>query len=260
MDVDTMKVVWHLYFPKALAPLSFGGNLTQYSAIRYDPFRRIRNFLDRALFTHEAWAGGKYRSILKQRKAIYRIETQRKGKGEVILAAFPLAGTRYRFKRLLLERETPMISVTYVARAFAPVVRWASFLISFVLGLLLLGQRRRLWTWLLAGGALLLLLFLSHYFLGAHRRIVWGVDLALLVALIRLRAGPLWQEFTTILRSPWQLADLLTFHSLAFLVGLTVVLWLALLFPLMLSSMAAVVLFLWWRRKVRLAGKEVAHA
>ncbi|HUU04105.1 MAG TPA: LysM peptidoglycan-binding domain-containing protein [Myxococcota bacterium] len=260
MDVDTMKVVWHLYFPAALTPLSFGGNLTQYSAIRYDPFRRIRDFLNRALFTHEAWAGGKYKSILLQRKAIYQIETQRKGKGEVVLAAFPLAGTRYRFKRLLLERETPTITVTYVSRALAPVVRWGAFLLSFVLALLLLGQRRSLWTWLAGGGALLLLLFLSHYFIGAHRRIIWGVDLALLVALVRLRAGPLWRGFMDILRCPWQFAGLLTFRSLALVVGLSAVLWIALMFPLLLSSLAAVVLFLWWRRKARLAGREVANA
>ncbi len=260
MNVDTMKVIWHLYFPSALTPMSFSGNLTQYSAIRYDPFRRIRDFLNRALFNNEAWAGGRYKSILMQRKAIYQIETQRRGKGEVVLAAFPLTGTRYRFKRLLLERETPTISVCYVARAFAPLIRWGAFLLSFVLGLLLLRRNRRLFTWLLAGGALVILLFVSHYFIGAHRRIIWGVDLALLVALIRLRAGPLWNGFVSVLRSPWKLSDLLTFHTLAFLVGLSVVLWLALTFPLMLSSLAALVLFFWWRRKVRLAKREVAHA
>jgi len=65
--------------------------------------------------------------------------------------------------------------------------------------------------------------------------------------------------------APWALVDLLTLRNLAFVLGLCVVLWFVLLFPLLLSTAAAAVLFLWWRRKQRFvdpvapAGKEVAH-
>ena len=124
IDVDTMKAIWHIYIPRTLMPLSFDSNLAQYSYIRYDPFRRIRDFLYRDLFTPWAWAGGRYKSILKQRKVIYHVEAEQRGRGEVVLAAFPLTGDRYRFKRVLLGQETPRITVTYIGRDTAAPVRW----------------------------------------------------------------------------------------------------------------------------------------
>ncbi len=50
------------------------------------------------------------------------------------------------------------------------------------------------------------------------------------------------------------------FRNLAFVVGLCVVAWVVLTLPLLLSTVGAVVLFFWWRRKLRLNRKEVAHA
>jgi hypothetical protein len=260
IDVDTMKAIWHLYFPRALMPLSFDTNLTQYSAIRYDPFRRVRDFLRRALFEPWAWAGGRYQSILKQRKVIYHEEAERKGRGEVVLAAFPLTGDRYRFKRVLLGQETPQISVAYIDRGMAAPVRWGVFLLAFFLGLWMLGEKRRPLAWILSGAALVAALLLAHYFLGTHRRIVWGVDLALLVALFRLRAGPIYSEFKNLVQSPWTIGRYLTFRNLAFVAGLCVVAWVVLTLPLLLSSVGAVILFFWWRRKLRLSRREVAHA
>jgi hypothetical protein len=241
-------------------PLSFDSNLTQYSYIRYDPFRRIRDFLYRALFTPWAWAGGRYKSILKQRKVIYHVEAEQRGRGEVVLAAFPLTGDRYRFKRVLLGQETPKISVTYIDRGMAGPVRWGVFLLAFILGLWMLSDKRTLLVWIISGGALVVALLLAHYFLGTHRRIVWGVDLALLVAVFRLRAGPVWKEFKDLLQSPWTIGQYLNFRNLAFVVGLCVVAWVVLTLPLLLSTLGAVVLFFWWRRKLRLSRKEVAHA
>jgi len=91
--------------------------------------------------------------------------------------------------------------------------------------------------------------------------VLWGVDLALLVALVRLRWRPWWQGLKALAAEPWRALELCTLANLAFLVGLSVVLWLALWFPLLLSSLAAVVGFLWWRRKIRLQARgEVAHA
>jgi hypothetical protein len=241
-------------------PLSFDSNLTQYSYIRYDPFRRIRDFLYRALFTPWAWAGGRYKSILKQRKVIWHVEAEQRGRGEVVLAAFPLTGDRYRFKRVLLGQETPKISVTYIDRGMAAPVRWGVFLLAFILGLWMLSEKRTLLTWIISGGALVVALLLAHYFLGTHRRIIWGVDLALLVALFRLRAGPAWKGFKELMQSPWTIGQYLNFRNLAFVVGLCVVAWVVLALPLLLSTVGAVVLFFWWRRKLRLTRKEVAHA
>jgi hypothetical protein len=258
IDVDSMKAIWHVYFPRALMPLSFDTNLTQYSSIRYDPFRRIRDFLHRALFEPWAWAGGRYKSILKQRKVIY--EAERRGRGEVVLAAFPLTGDRYRFKRVLLGQETPKISVTYIDRGMAAPIRWGVFLLAFFLGLWMLCDKRKPITWIITGGVLVVALLLAHYFLGTHRRIVWGVDLALLVALFRLRAGPSFSDLKDLVQSPWTIGRHLTFRNLAFVVGLCVVAWVVLTLPLLLSTVGAVVLFFWWRRKLRLNRKEVAHA
>jgi len=260
IDVDTMKAIWHVYFPRALMPLSFDSNLTQYSYIRYDPFRRIRDFLYRALFTPWAWAGGRYKSILKQRKVIWHVEAEQRGRGEVVLAAFPLTGDRYRFKRVLMGQETPEISVTYIDRGMAAPVRWGVFLLAFVLGLWMLSDKRTLLAWIISGAALVVALLLAHYFLGTHRRIVWGVDLALLVAVFRLRAGPVWKQFKDLMQSPWTIGQYLNFRNLAFVFGLCVVAWVVLTLPLLLSTFGAVVLFFWWRRKLRLSRKEVAHA
>ncbi|MBW1809659.1 MAG: hypothetical protein JRJ87_15800 [Deltaproteobacteria bacterium] len=260
MDVNTMKVIWHLYFPKALTPLSFSGNLTQYSFIRYDPFRRLRDFLYNAYSGGWAWAGGgRYKSILKQRRVIYDTEVSRKGRGEVVLAAFPLTGIRYKFRRTLLEQETPTISVSYVAQCFAPLVRWGGMLIAFGLGLLLLSSLRNKLIWIISAAALALLLILAHYFLGLHRRIIWGVDLALLVTLLRMRAGPLWNGFKEILQSPWRIVEVINLRNLFFVIGLSFVMLAVLAFPLLLSSFMAIVLFFWWRRKARQARQEVAN-
>ncbi|HSA23060.1 MAG TPA: LysM peptidoglycan-binding domain-containing protein, partial [Myxococcota bacterium] len=261
MDVDTMKATWHLYLPESIDPLGFDANLTQYSAIRYDPFRRLRDYLLQVLWVHDAWAGGKYRSILVQRKEIYKSDYARRTSGEVVLATFPLVGERYRFRRSLLGQEQPRILVTYAVRGLAGPVRWGVFGLAFAVGLFLFWRPRRAAAWLAAGGGLLLALLVAHFVLGVHRRVLWGVDLALLVALLHLRWRPWWEGLKGLAREPWRALELCTLRNLAFLVGLSALLWLALWFPLMLSSLTAVAAFLWWRRKARLAARqEVAHA
>ncbi len=260
-DVDVMKATWHLYLPGAIEPLSFDANLTQYSAIRYDPFRRLRTFLGQ-LWGTRAWAGGKYKSILVQRKEIYKADYARRGTGEAVLATFPLVGERYRFRRNLLGQETPRIAVTYAASWLTGPVRWLAFLLAFGLTLLLLRRRHGLAPWLAAGAGLVALLVVAHYFLGVHRRVLWGVDLALLVGVLGLRFGPFWRGLKEILYSPWQIMRVLTFRNLAFVVGLCAVLWIILTWPMLLSTISLVVLTLWWRRKERLARRvemEVAN-
>jgi hypothetical protein len=258
-EVDVVKATWHLYLPTAVEPLSFDANLTQYSAIRYDPFRRLRDFLS-GLWWTRAWAGGKYKSILIQRKEIYRTTTAMRGSSEAVLATFPLVGERYKFRRSLLGRDTPRIAVTFAAAWLSAPMRWLAFLAGLGLTMLLLRNTRKTAAWLGIGLGMLGLLVLAHYFLGMHRRILWGINAALLWSILRLRWGPFWTGVKNLLQSPWGLVDLLTLRNLAFVVGLCSVLWFVIMWPLLLSTTGLVVLSFWWRRKARLATKEVSHA
>jgi hypothetical protein len=262
VDVDVIKATWHVYLPAALEPLSFDGNFVQYSAIRYDPFRRARDFLRRAFFVRDAWAGGRYSSILSQRKAIYRREVQQKARGAAaVLASFPLVGERYRFKRQLLGGETPVLTATYVDRSIAPWVRWGAFAAALILGLLLLAapaDRRR---WIGAGAGLVLLLALAHFFLGVHRRVLWGVDVALLLAWLRVGLRPAGRALLGGLRRPWRWGRLLRLGNLLSLLAFCLVLGILSAFPLLLSTFLCVALTVVWRRAYgRAAQEEVAHA
>jgi hypothetical protein len=256
-DVDAMQVIWHLYLPEAVSPLTFSANLTQYSAIRYDPFRRARDFLMKALWIRDAWAGGKYESILLQRKGIYRAEANLKEEGRMVLASFPLVGERFRFKRVLLSRDAPWVAFTYVDRDAAPVVRWGALVIAFGMTLLLLARPRRRATAIAAGAVGLFLLVVAYYLLGVHRRMVWGADLALLVTLVWLNAAPIVNRARELATSPWSLVDLISLRLLG--LGLALMFWLGLIlfFPLLLSTLTlGVLLFVWWRVREK-AG--VAH-
>ncbi len=259
VDVDVMRVTWHLYFPQALTPLAFESNLTQYTAIRYEPFRRVRDFLRQAFWERNAWASYPYKSILSQRKAIYKADYDNRSSGKAVLATFPLVGQRYRFKRTLMQQETARIAVTYVASWMASPIRWLAFLAAFALAGLMLRSRRKWLHWLIAALGLGLLLWLAHYFLGAHRRILWGMDAAMGLALLKLR-GRIWLDgLRQLIRDPWRIAELVRLRNLLFVVGLSFVLWIGLIFPLMLSSFALVIMTLWWHRKSQLARQEVAH-
>lgn len=261
LDVPAAVAVWHLFFPHTLEPLSFSANLTQYSAIRYDPFRRLRDFLHRVFWERQAFAGGKYMNVLRMRKEIYYSESGQRGPGEVVLSSFPLVGERYRFRRSQLGSDTPRLSITYLDRDAVTALRWVAFLAALGMGLWLFAGRRRPLSWWLVGGALLLLLLvLAHFVLGVHRRLLWGLDLALLVGVLRPRLPTWWKEIKEKITSPWRVIEWLTFKNLALLVGWCLVLWFVLFFPLLLSSTAAVVLFVCWRRKRNSAVQEVAHA
>ena len=121
LDADTNMVTWHLYVPDALTPIDMSANLTAYSHIRYDLFRRAQMFLKRAQRSRSAWAG-EYRSILKSRRTIYKEEANQRSAEQDVFGSFPLVGERYRFKRLLLGEETARISVSYIdARAKGPI-------------------------------------------------------------------------------------------------------------------------------------------
>ncbi len=260
LDVDTMRATWHLYFPGALDPINFDANLTQYSAIRYDIFRRAREFLDRTLWIQYAWAGGKYESILKQRKAIYRNERDGRGTGKSIRAAFPLVGEQYRFKRILLGKETPKISITYVNRTATFAVKWLALVGAFALTLLLLSRIRDIKTWIAVALGLVLLLIVAHYILGVHRRVVWGIDMGLIFMLARSRTGRIQTRLKELLHSPWSITEFISIRNLLFAVGLFAVICFVLAFPLLVSCTAMVVLILLWQRTVFAPAKEARDA
>src|SRR6185295_19937633 len=187
-DVDAIGVTWHLYAPDDLVPVEFDANLTQESSRRYGTFRRLEQFLDEAFGGRKAWAGeDNYKSILAQRRTIYDEEAVEKGGGDVSPKSFPLVGQRYRFKRILLDREQPRIALVYLSRPAAAAIRWGAFALAFLLAFVLLAPGRRTWRWVLAAAGAAGLLIVAHYVMGVHRRLVWGVDLALVVTLIRLR-------------------------------------------------------------------------
>ena len=247
LDVDVVSVTWHLYTPQALAPLGFQANLTQVSGLRYDPFRRAGQFLRRALTPGSAWAGGEYQSILSQRKQIWRDENMTRQGGPELTSDFPYVGELTRFQRLLPGQETPRIRYRYVDRDALPAVRLGALALAFGLtGWLLQAPRDRRRQLALALG-LVLLLGVAHTVLGVHRRILWGVDLALALDVARHQGGSAFAAARRRLASPGALLDLLSWRNLAATVALAFGLLLLGAFPMLLSS-AALALLLAARR------------
>lgn len=236
LDADVVEATWHVFVPDALLPLSFSANLTQYSDIRYDHFRRLRQFFGAALGIRNAWAGmpdSGYENILSRRKSIYQQESTRASTSDEATGSFPLVGERYRFKRLLPGREVATLSVTWMTRSFVPAVRWLSFAAAIGLALSWLGGRRR--PPLLAGIAGLLVV--AWYVEGVHRRLLWGIDAALILTL--LQSGRLR------LPSRSALLDRLSFRSLAVASAAVFGVYVLLAFPLLWSTTALAVLA--WR-------------
>ncbi|MBI4819811.1 MAG: LysM peptidoglycan-binding domain-containing protein [Deltaproteobacteria bacterium] len=259
LDVDTVVAVWHLYLPEAVTPLSVSSNLTQYSKLRYDPFRRVRDFLEQAFSSREAWAGGEYRSILSQRKEIWQAENERKSGGEIVLSSFPLTGERLRFKRILLGRERPEISVVFASNGVGSFMRVLAFLLSFLVALRLIStatNHREPKELLITAAGLGLVLCLAHFFLGMHRRIVWGIDLALFVSLVLPLLPNYLSRAKALVESPWRLSELLTLRNVLFLAGVEVIIGVTIFYPLLTSTVTLVVLGLVAKRARRI---EVAH-
>lgn len=247
VDVDVVEATWHVYLPDSIEPLDFSANLSQYSDIRYDHIRRLRTFLRDALLIRSAWAGGDgYTNILARRKAIYREENLHESGGQEAASAFPLIGDRYRFKRILLGREAPAMVVTWVRRSVLPALRVGALLGAFglVFGLL----RGKIGRGAVAAG-MMALLGLAWFVLGVHRRILWGVDLALLVALAVEQGPGLLALGRRRLQSARSLLGLLSGRSLLLGLGLLFFVWVLLMVPLLWSTLALVALTRQWRRR-----------
>jgi hypothetical protein len=247
LDVDTTKAVWHVYLPGSYEPLTFGGNLAQSSRIKYDLLRRLKWFLKEALAPTSAFAGDEYKSILKKRRAIYNDEATREGESFAALTTFPLVGERYKFRRILLGREVAEIRVWYASSAVLSAGRLAALGLVFAAALIALRKNARA-PWIALGALLIALLVAAHFIPGLHRRIVWGLDFALLAALAaraRPRAARLGRA---IARAPWLLLRMVTLRRLLALAGFTWMLAELVRRPMLLSLAALVLLSIVWIR------------
>jgi hypothetical protein len=261
LDVDTMKAVWHVYFPSSHEPLSFRGNLTQTSSIKYDPFRRIEWYLQSALEARRAWAGdGAYENILAKRRAIYNDEAKAQGDHGAALTEFPLVGDRYRFRRILLGREAPELRVSFASRSVLGPARHVALLTALLVTLWTLLRNRR-FRWLALGASLAVLLFVAHYVPGVHRRILWGLDLALAFALLHAHGPKLLRMARIFLRAPWRAARALTPRRLIAAAGFAWLVGLSASYPLLLSLVAlAGMSIAWWRTTLVTTYPKVRHA
>ncbi len=256
LDIDVVELTWHLYFPNAYLPLNFGGNMTPYSFIRYDPFRRMRDFLYRALSPSLVWAGGNYRSILKQRREIFFMENFKKKDVQSVVSSFPLVGKRYKFRSLLVRKAdsttntAPYIDVTYVAHTAQSLARWMALLLSFAL-VTLLSTRPNRTNAVIAGLGLVTLLIAAHYFLGMHRRIVWGAVLALGAYAWRGHGPNLLLNLKDSILQPEHYGRWLRVRSLVILLGILGVSAVVQMAPMLWSLGALALLSLLWARDMR---------
>lgn len=234
LDADVALVTWYVYVPGSLEPLSFAGNLTAYSHLRYDHPRRVRQFLDAAFGIQSAWAGDDgYSNILSRRKSIFAAETLSGAEAQEATGSFPLVGDQYRFKRMLPGREVPQLAVTWIARGLLPAVRIGALVAAALLTLLALKARPGR---IRAGVGFAALLVVAWYIPGVHRRMVWGIDLALLAVIGRAS----WPHLRSTLTMPSRAAllDGWSFRSVGRGLILAVVVGALCLVPLLWSTIA----------------------
>lgn len=252
LDIDVVDLTWHVYFPVAFLPTSFSGNTTQYSFIRYDLFRRLRTYIDRAFsLTHDAWAGGTYKSILHQRRKLYSEENLQSGEVRDVVSSFPLVGQRYKFRSLLIDKgsaaagatqQPPYVDINFVSRTVHKTLRWVVLFFSGFLAFFL-SRRPSPRRFLISVLALVVLLRLGHTFDGVHRRMVWGFVIGLGIHLLGHHGPPVWARIQRALLSPNTYFNLLRLRSVVLLGLLLIVTTFLQLLP-MLWSLSALTLLL----------------
>ncbi|MEL6544600.1 MAG: hypothetical protein AAFQ82_08230, partial [Myxococcota bacterium] len=253
-DVSTLKATWHLYLPNRFTPLTFSSNLSQYSAIRYDVLTRIGQFLNAVFRVDNAWAGGSYKSILEQRKSIYREESRRRGSGEGVTTAFPLVGDRYRFRRLLLGDQQAQLHVTFVDSRSRPFVRWTVFVLVFILGFRALSDPRSPRRWIQLALGVALSVAVGYFILGVNRKVLWALDAALITILARSYGATFWKSTLEWLSDPLAWLRSIRVRSV-FVLGLAcVVAFIVVQLPLLTSTIGLLLLLtLWWRARGEVA-------
>ena len=215
-DVAIMSVYWHHYFPSVYEPLSVESNLQPLTRIRYGLLTRIRHLLADAGLVSRAWAGGSglYRNILQSRKAIYRKEQKRRV--TEARSAFPLVGTRYRFKRVLPAEEAAFVQFLYVDRGYlAPIPKVAFWLMTLLAFIWAAGAKgRSVSRWILGPSTLSLavaggvLLVVGHYALGTYASALNGLNTGLIAALIvrwaKTRSASSWSWRLLFAAATWK--------------------------------------------------------
>ncbi|OJT19015.1 hypothetical protein BO221_36465 [Archangium sp. Cb G35] len=189
-DLGVMRAVWTVYLPSRLEPLSFEGNLSQASHIRYGLLRRLRYLsqgtmavLTPSLVSGVALAGEYEPYSLRKRFSKYELQEDDEALAGRPRDSLPLVGRPFVFKRYLLEGERPQLQAVYLDRALEQPVRTLMLLVGFVLALLLGraargGEPRRVWTLGLALVAYLGVgLLVGHFVLGTHVRVLLGLTL-----------------------------------------------------------------------------------
>jgi hypothetical protein len=255
VDVETVEAVWHLYFPQVLDPIAFRSNMTQLTAIRYGLFTRLRDFAQSALWK-KAWAGGglEYSNILVQRKAIYKADYAKRSREETVLASFPFVGQKYRFRRNLIGSETPRISLFYIPHWLGGPMAWLGFIAGFCAVFIVMSQWKNRRTMILTGCGAVAFLILAYYFLGMHRRILWGADAALLISILKMKWPSLQALILAFAREPWTFMKIVRWGNIAIVAVISLFIALVLALPMFFSSFLLILLILWRWRQRRLRG------
>jgi hypothetical protein len=155
----------------------------------------------------------------------------------------------------LLGRETPELRVTFASMPMVSAARHAAQIVAYAMTLWFVRRRGRL-RWIVLAAAISLLLLLAHFTPGVHRRIVWGVDLALLFTLFRIHGRRLWRLARVALRAPWRAIPAVSVRRLIAMTGFA---WLAGALaarPMLLSMTALGVMALLVHRAVRVVKVE----
>jgi hypothetical protein len=250
VDLETVQAAWHLYIPQMLDAISFRSNMTQLTAVRYGPFTRFRDFV-RDAFLKKAWAGGgpEYSNILVQRKAIYKADYAKRSREETVLSSFPLVGQKYRFSRSIMGSEPPRISLFYMPRWISGSIAWLGFVAAFGAVFLIIARRKDRRTLALAGLGFIALLVLAHFFLGMHRKIIWGVDAALFISILRMKLPSLRARTLSLVKEPWTLAKIVTWGNILIMAALSILIGIVLALPMFFSSWLLILLVIWrWRQ------------
>jgi LysM repeat protein len=247
LDIETVQSLWYLYFPNDLDIISVSSNMKQLTAVRYNIFIRARDFLRNALVKN-AWAGGNYYSnILVQRKAIYKADYAKKSREESVTTSFPLVGSKYRFRRNLSGTETPYISILYMPAWISISMHWIGFALSVILVLFLLKNIKNKKKFIHGIVYSIVLLLIGFYIQGMYRRLLWGVDCALLITIFRLIWPGLIANFRSVLQMPWSISKVVTWLNIVIIIALSLVLGFILSFPMFLSSTLLILLIIWKR-------------